>query len=284
VSAFEVMPQAIFGGALLGNRLMKFLFMDEAGTSQHEPVTVVVAIHTDPDSQLVHTEASVRQVLGLVPPQFREGFHFHAKSIWADPKYRDGWDMTKRKAMLCQMMALPRRLGLSISFSIARRGSTFEGHGTTMMPHEIDHLMAFQACIAVADKHIRERGKPLEAASIIAEDEPNMRKFLKNSVRYLRENPRIIERASMLPTAAEEQQGYVEQIGDQRVTNIRNPICFTDKQEEPLVQLADACAYGLKRYFSEQDFGEQFVAAINGCPFDKRDFRGPLSAVTCYWE
>jgi hypothetical protein len=70
---------------------------------------------------------------------------------------------------------------------------------------------------------------------------------------------------------------------DLRATRIRNTIHWVDKQDDPMVQIADACAYGLRRYFARQSFGEDFSTAIVGDIKVLRNFAYPAGA-ECYWQ
>ena len=70
--------------------------------------------------------------------------------------------------------------------------------------------------------------------------------------------------------------------GDMRVTRIRNSVHFVEKGEDPLVQVADACAYGFRRYFAKEKFGLEFVQAILGDEKMLRNFAPPGGA-ECYW-
>ena len=81
----DSMPKAIFGDNLWGDKAMRFLFMDEAGTSgaEHESVRVVVSILVNADTQLMQVEAALREALGAVPSQFAKKFVFHADDIWS---------------------------------------------------------------------------------------------------------------------------------------------------------------------------------------------------------
>ena len=51
--------RALFGGLLWGDAAMRFIHVDEAGTSEHEPVTVVVGLIVDADKQLMIAEAAI---------------------------------------------------------------------------------------------------------------------------------------------------------------------------------------------------------------------------------
>ncbi len=63
-----------------------------------------------------------------------------------------------------------------------------------------------------------------------------------------------------------------------RVSRIRKTIHFVSKTEDNLVWLADACAYGLKRFFNGLQFGDEFCKAICGdIVLNRNEFKGPMS-------
>lgn len=136
--------QALFGGLLWGDRPVRFVFMDEAGTSQHEPVTVVVAITANADENLMSAEALILETLGAVPPQFQRDFCFHATEVFAGAKYKDQWSLTERLNLLYSMMAIPRRLGMAITVSCVWRGANpVDLVALKMTQHQFDHIYAF---------------------------------------------------------------------------------------------------------------------------------------------
>ena len=259
---------------------MRFVYIDEAGTSQQEPVTIVAGLIIDADNQLMSAEAAVCEALGAVPPQLSDGFVFHAKDVWSNKGYRDHWRMSDRLAFLKNMMALPRRLGIPIAYGIHRRGFDWKGpidfKGIGMSPAQLDHLMSFTGCIARADKYIRENAGTSEIASVVAEDIPEMRRFLKITPKVLKENPMILPTGNDMirPTLAEKKAGYIAQETEMRVSRIRNNVHFVGKSDDVVMYLADACAYGLRRYFSDQTHGVDFVSAIFGFEPIKEDYAG----------
>jgi hypothetical protein len=278
---FPACGQAISGDLPWGSSPVRFVFIDEAGTAEHEPVTIVVGLIVNADEQLMLAEAAIKEVLPAVPEQFREGFIFHATEVWSDPKYRPDWSMADRLALLRAMMALPRRLGIPIAFGMVRRDVPIpDEHRFGMTQAQYRHLEAFHGCIARADKYIRERADLKEVASVVAEDVPEMRKFLKLVPQLLRDDPFVLPPGLLRPTEEEKRLGYVTQESEFRVSRIRRSIHFVDKDSDPVLQLADACAFGFRRYFSEQQFGEEFVEAILGQELVKEDFAGPSSYTT----
>ena len=265
---------------------MRFVFVDEAGTSANEPVTVVVGIVADADNHLMNGEALVREILGGVPPKHKTGFVFHATQVFGDKKYQDGWSMTDRLHLLKSMMMVPRRVGMAVSIGVVWRstGQFAElAKDQGISECQYDHFMAFMYCVASADASIRNNAGTREVASIVAEDERDMRRLLKQVPRILRENPMHLSPDMMRLTARDEAAGYNTQTGEVRVTRIRDSVNFVEKYEDPLVQVADACAYGFRRYFAREKFGTDFVDAILGDHKSVGHF-GPPAGYSCWWK
>lgn len=260
--------------------------MDEAGTSAHEPVTVVVAIVANADEHVMTAEAAVLEALGAVPKQFRDNFVFHAMQVFGEQGYQDGgWSLTDRLHLLRTMMSIPGRLGMGIVVSAMWRGaidfSDIYG-GLGLSPEKSDHIHAFSMCVSVADRGIRNHAHPREVGTIIAEDVPEMRKFLKLVPRVIRASPINLPQSMMRTTVTDDEKGFIAQSGDFRVTRIRNSVHFVEKADDPLVQVADACAYGLRRFFAQQKFGVEFAEAILGDTSALRNFKSP-GGVEGYW-
>lgn len=283
----SALPTALFGGMLWGDRAVRFVHVDEAGTSEHEPVTIVVGLIIDADKQLLRAEAAIEELLLSVPEEFREGFVFHAMAIWGSPKYRDRWAFTDRLGLLRRMMALPRRLGIPVSMSFVRRSSgppppRLVKKGVT--PSQFHHFQAFANCMAIADKYIRDHADLSEVGTVVAENVPQMRQFLRAALNMWRDDPVVLPPGGLVPTEEERKLGYIKQEGEYRVSRLRKNIHFVEKGDDPLTQMADACAFGFRRFFAKEDFGQEFCDAILGrrlllsdydeCPSAVDTFRG----------
>ena len=231
-------------------------------------------------------EAAAIEAIGAVPEKLRDGFVFHATQVYGDKKYQEGdWSLTDRLFLLKTMMSIPRRLGMGIVVSAVWRGAVdlSQTYGTLgMSVEQSDHLHAFGLCVGVADRGIRSHAHPREVGTIVAEDVPEMRKFLKVMPRIMRDSPASIPASQMRPTISDLERGYSTQNGDFRVTRIRNSVHFVEKADDPLVQVADACAYGFRRFFARQKFGVDFAKAILGTEDALRNFNSP-GGVEGYW-
>jgi Protein of unknown function (DUF3800) len=251
----------MFGCSLEGFARVRFVYVDEAGTSAHEPVVVVAAIIAHADTHCEAVEARIAKVMEKVPQPFRDKYPiFHAKTIWGSRDFRDEWDLTARKALLQEVMSIPREMKLAVAFGAERKDDPVPPEIASAPRAMVSHGIAFQTCIALADGWIREFAAPDEVGTVIAEDVP----AYKTSLRFLAEglkaggfvSPGTARRHGANTGSALE--------GVYKITRIRLPIHFVAKQDEPLLQIADACAFGFKRYLCEYSHGSDFVSAILG--------------------
>ncbi len=258
---------------------MRYVFVDEAGTSETEPATIVAGLIVNADRQMMLAEAAIEEALGAVPEPFSSGFVFHATDVFSNQKYRKLWPLTDRLALLHSMMRLPRRLKIPFSFGLVRRESPNRLAGAGISRTQWHHINAFTYCLARADMYIREFAAPNEVATVVAEDVPEMRKFLKQTPGLFRQV--ILSRAPLRPTTAEKNLGYIKQKREIRIARIRKAIHFVQKEDDPMLQLADATAFGLRRYFAGQQFGDEFASSIFGANVPPReDFEGLENGLT----
>lgn len=171
--------RAFGDGLLWGDQPVRYVFVDEAGTSAPEPVTVVVGLIADADNHVMSAEALALEVLGGVPPQHKDGFVFHATQVFGDVKYQSGWSMSDRLLLLKSMMSIPRRIGMAITVAAQWRNAVQYDDLTRLSQSQFEHVMAFGLCLTVADRNIRRHAGPREVATVVAEDVPEMRRFLK---------------------------------------------------------------------------------------------------------
>ena len=278
-------PRSLSGEPLAGDSAVRFIFVDEAGTSALEPYTVVVGIVLHADAHLMAAEARLNEILGGVPEPYKADFtSCHATDVWNNPKYRPEWELTDRLAFLCEIMRIPRSMGMAVSMAIVSQDAP-DNAGLTalgMSSEQQQHLLAFRSCLGRADKYIREYAHPREVATVIAEDVRNMRRYLAETTSGMRGQfgPTHRPPADQIDRSL----GFNTQETQDRITRIRQSIHFVGKDEEPMTQVADACAFGLRRFFSGLEFGDQFGHAVMGSLPNRDDYGRPHSAQTLYWH
>jgi hypothetical protein len=261
---------------------LRYVFIDEAGTSSREPISVVVGIIVHADNQCVTLEQAIASALELIPQQHRKRCeHFHAKTIWGEKALREHWPLEERMTLLQRMMSIPREMNLALAVGVCRRD--------TEIPHSLlknislaqaHHGIAFQECIAWADLWIGKYAAAHEVATVIAEDTPETKPLFKHMARWLRtsgytvpvEDALLSQPKGMCPLVD------VDEFRKKKIKRIRMPIYFAEKSEEPLLQIADACAFGFRRFFSEQNHGTDFARSILGASYDLDEFKMGFSA------
>jgi hypothetical protein len=245
---------------------MRFIYTDEAGTAANEPVTVVVSLIVNADTQWGPTVARVFEALKTVPEKFQRGFIFHATSVWADRKYRPDWSMNDRLAFLKRMMSIPRESGLPIAGLFYRDGvidPRFHLAVLKMTREQYQHAHAFGSCMASADEYINTFAAPNEVPAIVAEDIPEMRSKLKEATARLRTGVVTLKNTRV----TQQIKGDVvtgQRMVAMQIRRVIDDVHFAPKESAMILWLADAVAFGLRRYNANQSFGLDFAKAIIG--------------------
>jgi hypothetical protein len=244
-------------------------YSDEAGISAKEPVSVVVTLIVHPDTQWRPVVARMFQLVHqYVPQEYRPTFALHTKTLVTEKTYPN-WDMHSRYAFLREVMRIPRGAGNPICVGAARRGAYQRAPIGDLTTEQQDHALAFALSMASADKIIRDRCGT-EMAQVIAEDHPEMKRMLRSIINILRVQPLTLPNTtfdSNLPGSKKEPEPY-------RVERIVDEVHFMDRRGSPFLQIADACAFGLRRYFSDLSYGDSYMDDMLGAdgvrpPYEK---------------
>jgi len=162
-------------------------------------------------------------------------------------------------------MAIPGQIGMAIAWGIGREeGIIPDGPAPDLPKKQIQHMYVFAHCVATADAYIRNQCAANEVATVVAEDVPEMRKFLRNAFFGLLVNPYKVGPDRMVQFAADKAAGRIHPGLEFRISRIINTIHFVEKKDSLIILLADACAFGLRRYFSGQSYGTEFAKAMFG--------------------
>lgn len=258
---------------------MTTVYFDEAGTSAPEPVTVVVGIGVDSDATQRDIRAALDGVVRIVVPEaLRDGFVFHANDIWRSGPHREHWTFEERMLLLRTVMSIPRQLHLPIHLGMVRRTATAPTP-PGVSNEQFQHMIAFYICASRANEYaVKERGDDVRIAAIV-EDLPEMRRSLSMVGEMLREVSITIPENCVRPTQEEQATGRITQTRIIRGPNLGS-VTYVGKREDPILQLADACAFAFRRYFAELKYGDEFVRAMIGRDLSMDDYAGPGSAAT----
>jgi hypothetical protein len=250
--------RGLFGDPLTGSSLVRNIYSDEAGTSAGEPNSVVVALIVHPDTQWHALADEFNELMQeYVPDKFREGFVFHAKRL-AQRKNYPGWD-EGRYAYMRRVMQLPGRFHVPLCMGVVRRGKAVSlGQIEDLRPFEIDHLHAFILAMSWADKFLRQYCGD-EMAQVIA-DEHDLKKVLRAHIKRTRQSPLRLH----TKVRGMYEQNTTARIEVNTVQRVVEEVHFAESAASPILQIADACAYGIRRFFAKESYGESYLEEILG--------------------
>jgi Protein of unknown function (DUF3800) len=257
-----------------GGSPLRFIYTDEAGTADNEPVIVVVGLILEADQQWQPALQKMKEVGSTVPEKHRvPDFIFHATQIWGSKTFRNGWDEEARTQFLCDMMAIPASLGINIAVSFERKQlAPAEARmlldGTRLTGAQFRHARVFGTCMGAADDWLRQYSRPEEVAVLVAEDVPNMRRAIRDYVHHLSRYGITMEAPPRKEHEALRKATSMRIVTPISIRKIVDTVHFAEKGKGPLLQIADACAFGLRRFYAKQKNGERFARAILGPNID----------------
>lgn len=244
-------PRAFGGGPLCGTRLVRFIYLDEAGVSEHEPITVVAGLVVHADSQLNQLEQAVTDVIARhVPEEHRHSFILHATDLFSSAKKfaHLGWDLQKRLEVLDDVLRIPGAMKLPIAVGYVRHRP--EAQYSIAINR---HMVAMAIALERVEDFLRSHHED-EIAIAISEDTPSSRRWLRALQNGMRGG------SFQLPT----QTGAIKKIKD--------ALHFAQKDESPALQVVDACAFTFARWLKQAPHHQRQISTLTG-KFDTSDLR-----------
>ena len=204
--------------------MARLTYMDEAGTSAHEPFAVVSAAIIHADEQLHRVREYLSHlIVKHIPENDRDKFVFHAKDIWQGTKYFKGWDFEKRIAILDDLASTPSVLKIPIAIGVVKKeGKDNTSDAPKLSKDDYCHALAFAQCCGMIERFMRE--KTNENTILVVEDQPTVRAALNEVIEFIR---------SQTPADSE----YFP------LTRIQEMPLFANKKQSPALQIADMCAF-----------------------------------------
>lgn len=238
--------RALGGGELLGDKLVRFAYMDESGTggSPREPLIMMggIVLHADRDWMAI--EQYIRDMADdFARPEDRVGFAFHAQELMKGGKRipRDKYPEEKCRAFLQALCEIPQRFGLLVVFASQPR------EASTSLEHS---LMALSGvCAMQVDEFVERNCDPGEVATMVYEENGKYGKFIREHQEFLR---------------SEHMDALIRQEpGTQlrRISRVIEQAMFVSKRH-PAMQVADACLYVLGRRMRRCPSEERFYKPL----------------------
>jgi|ERR1022692_188503 hypothetical protein len=234
---------ALGGGPLIGDRLMRFAYLDESGLNRSDKYIVVAGpiVNADKHWRLLENYL-FRLANQVVPPKQREGFCFHAKELHQGKAWEphEPYPHTRQREVLRTVCEIPNRFGLPVAVGYVQRHEV-EASLPGEKQHDITVIgqsVAASNCAAHIELYMRDKGDPEEVATIVYENNDNARRLIKKV--------HNIFRSQALTNAAEDLMGD-DLSGVLPFKRIVETAYFAAKSDTSLLQVADACAFAARR-------------------------------------
>lgn len=231
---FKWVPATVSGHPLIGDRLMRLVYMDEAGTSEKEPVAVVAGIIVNADQEMRQVEEALAGLSAkYIPPEYRYSVAFHATDIFSGTGYfsRDRWPLPVRLNILREIAGLVPMFGLSVSIGFCMKDGALD--------NTQKHTLAYMSSILGIEQFMRDFSGTDEIAMVIAEDIPTARRHIKSAHHAFLDKE--LGPLAMLDT---EFKKYLP------IRHVKDTVHFAEKSQSSLLQIADTYAFIVRRYMA----------------------------------
>ena len=222
------------------------VYVDEAGISnlKDEPFVVVAGIIVHVDHQSLAVEKYLATMIEQhIHPDHREGFVFHAKDLFhgSGAFMRDDWPKDVRWEILRELVSVPAKFGMPIVAGAMERPS--KDHRITQNAH----AAALLRCVLRVQSWMRQNTSAEERAVIVSE--------ANDAGRLIRDTYRFIRNPNNVPA-----EGLVAK--ELPLDRIVDTPYLAEKADAPALQIADACAFSLKRKLMMKPAADFFFAEM----------------------
>lgn len=264
---------------MIEDEIKHLMFFDEAGTGSD--VVVISGLIIDNCLQLCIARFLIGHlIVSSVPEKYQKGFVFHAKNLM-DSKVWTDWALTDRVEVLFHLMRIPRILNFPIIMGAVRKNMASDSPGAEISKDDLAWLVSFNYALSKADQNIRNRPGGFSKAILIHEAIPQMHERYTVSLKQAKLQSFKFLSDQVDWTEEEKRKGIFTQNLEMSIEGIENEILFHDKKEGTLLQLADVCAFGFRRYLEGLSNGEKCIQALVGTDLVKKDWEG-VSHLSCW--
>lgn len=243
--------QAFDWGELAEARAVRIAYLDEAGISAREPFCVVAAVIIDSDRQAKGLEEALATLAdGCAPPEHREGFIFHGKELYHGGKVltRERYRPEHGRGYLKSLVNIPGDNDMEVAMHYidkAEAAALQELPGTAHERAILFHTMAFIGC-AFAIEMLMQTSYPDEVIHLVAENNTQSARAIRDAHAFLKNPAKVATlpedvRAAYLP-----------------LRHIVDTTFFAEKAESAPLQLADACAFAIRRHLERRDDAAEY--------------------------
>jgi Protein of unknown function (DUF3800) len=268
-------PVSLSGHHLSAGEVVRTIYVDESGISNNESVCVVVALIVHADTQWRNVAETFEHLLHDMPAEYKvdkkiEPFVFHTAEM-LDAKCYPNWNIDKRREIVHKVMEIPRLAKCPIAIGVVKKGCLRPLDG--MSKNDTEHYLAFALAISAASRYLQGETNN-ELGLVVAENVGRKAALFRKSITNMRSSPMRLERTA---------NDGRDEVATFQVTNIIDEVHFVaaSRTVQPL-QIADAMAYGLRRFLEQRPFGDKLMTSISGLPDSELDRYRPKQVITSY--
>lgn len=233
---------------------MRLIYIDESGTSANENIALVAGAVIEFDAQLGVIEGQLGSIIkDHVAPQKQFRFAFHATELFSGGKKTSAFPKSSttpqdRWPILHKLAALPSLNKIPIIVGYVNK-SLCQNEGIDNQ--DTWHAIAYTRAVLAADVYMKTYAAAGEHALIVAENKPEVHRGLKN-----------LHFAMQTDGLAQATFGHFA--AHMPITRVRDTVHFAAKDESPALQIADVCAFIIRRHFEQRTSSEGFFNTFLG--------------------
>jgi len=236
-------PYSLSGVRLEGEKLVRLVFIDEAGLShpQQEPFVVVIGVLVNGDSALNAVENQLQRIRGR-HPQLGNDFVFHAFELFGGSGKtfgdRSAWPLDKRLAIADEILSIPKKFALPLALGFVKRAEfakTFAANEFGTKDETVAaHVLAFAECSVFVEQWMRLNASN-ENCVLVVENNDRARSLIRDIHQFHQSDPT----RELLKDLG---KGFFP------FRKIRQDPLFQEKRPSSALIVADFCAYVSKKF------------------------------------
>jgi len=254
-------------GELEGNKLLRLVYLDEAGLSKpsQEPFLVVAGVIVDPDRKLIAIERHIARIAQrYLPEEHLAGFVFHAAELFNGggkvferkrPNFIGPieWPIERRLLIADELAKIPRKFDLDIALGWINRQEVADIYElpkdiTPAKKTIVEHVLSYAQAAAMVEHWMRENASD-EVCLLIAEDNSQSRSFIRDTQNFYQDPEKV-------PALKDYHESDLAMHFPFRKIK-EDPLFQPKKPSNPLI-IADFCAYVFKKFMMKDERYNRF--------------------------
>ena len=249
-----------FGGApLAGDRWVRVLYLDESGVGniKKDPIVIVAGVIIHADTQWGPLQRRLDDLLTeMTPFGVKKPDFFHATDVFhgSGEFPRDTWSQIRRNSLLAAVGGLVEEFKLPIPWMGVDRAEYARENPDDEQDERLRtcYTVAAVGCFMQAELFMRQRHMDGEVCSCVLEENKQLQKRIPEMIEFLRD-------------PGEETKNLLE--GWERVMPLTKMIDHPSPQPKTassILQLADYCAFAIKRLLEKKGGGRRLTNPLKG--------------------